>query len=116
MIVNGTLLAEDGKKMSKKLKNYPEPPLEVVKKFGADAVRFALMSSPAVRGEDLRFSEKICGGDRAQCPAAALERIQFVCHIRQRRGLEEAQRFLACQKPNPKMRWISGSSPVRRNW
>ncbi len=56
-IVNGTVLAEDGKKMSKKLKNYPEP-LEVVEKHGADAVRFALMSSPAVRGEDLRFSER----------------------------------------------------------
>jgi broad specificity phosphatase PhoE len=56
-IVNGTVLAEDGKKMSKRLKNYPEP-LVVVEKHGADAVRFALMSSPAVRGEDLRFSEK----------------------------------------------------------
>ena len=57
-VVNGTVLAEDGKKMSKRLKNYPEP-LEVVEKHGADAVRFALMSSPAVRAEDLRFSEKI---------------------------------------------------------
>ncbi|MBI1812304.1 class I tRNA ligase family protein [Candidatus Peregrinibacteria bacterium] len=57
-IVNGTVLAEDGRKMSKRLKNYPEP-LEVVEKHGADAVRFALMSSPAVRGEDLRFSEKL---------------------------------------------------------
>jgi isoleucyl-tRNA synthetase/bisphosphoglycerate-dependent phosphoglycerate mutase len=56
-IVNGIVLAEDGKKMSKRLKNYPEP-LAVVEKFGADALRFALMSSPAVRGEDLRFSEK----------------------------------------------------------
>ncbi|TSC58801.1 MAG: isoleucyl-tRNA synthetase [Candidatus Peregrinibacteria bacterium Greene0416_19] len=56
-IVNGTILAEDGKKMSKRLKNYPEP-LEVMEKQGADAVRFALMSSPAVRGEDMRFSEK----------------------------------------------------------
>lgn len=56
-IVNGTVLAEDGKKMSKRLKNYPEP-TEVIKKHGADAVRFALMSSPAVRAEDLRFSEK----------------------------------------------------------
>jgi isoleucyl-tRNA synthetase len=56
-IVNGTVLAEDGKKMSKRLKNYPEP-LEIVEKVGADAIRFALMSSPAVRGEDLRFSEK----------------------------------------------------------
>ena len=56
-IVNGTVLAEDGKKMSKRLKNYPEP-LELVEKHGADAIRFALMSSPAVRGEDLRFSER----------------------------------------------------------
>jgi broad specificity phosphatase PhoE len=57
-VVNGIVLAEDGKKMSKRLKNYPEP-TEIVKKHGADAVRFALMSSPAVRGEDLRFSEKL---------------------------------------------------------
>lgn len=56
-IVNGTVLAEDGKKMSKRLKNYPEP-TAVAEKHGADAVRFALMSSPAVRAEDLRFSEK----------------------------------------------------------
>ncbi len=56
-VVNGTVLAEDGKKMSKRLKNYPEP-LGVVEKYGADAVRFTLMSSPAVRGEDMRFSER----------------------------------------------------------
>ena len=57
-IVNGIVLAEDGKKMSKRLKNYPEP-TEVAEKHGADAVRFSLMRSPAVRGEDLRFSEKL---------------------------------------------------------
>lgn len=57
-VVNGTVLTEDGKKMSKRLKNYPEP-LVVVEKHGADAVRFALMKSPAVRGEDLRFSERV---------------------------------------------------------
>lgn len=57
-IVNGIVLAEDGKKMSKRLKNYPEP-TEVVNRHGADAVRFTLMSSPAVKGEDLRFSEKL---------------------------------------------------------
>ena len=44
--------------MSKRLKNYPEP-LEVVHKHGADSIRFTLMSSPAVRGEDLRFSEQL---------------------------------------------------------
>jgi isoleucyl-tRNA synthetase/bisphosphoglycerate-dependent phosphoglycerate mutase len=57
VVVNGIVLAEDGKKMSKRLKNYPDP-MEVVSRHGADAVRFALMSSPAVRAEDLRFSEK----------------------------------------------------------
>jgi isoleucyl-tRNA synthetase/bisphosphoglycerate-dependent phosphoglycerate mutase len=56
-VVNGIILAEDGRKMSKRLKNYPEP-TELLEKHGADALRFALMNSPAVRGEDLRFSEK----------------------------------------------------------
>lgn len=57
VVVNGTILAEDGKKMSKRLKNYPEPDL-VMEKYGADAMRFYLMTSAAVRAEDLRFSEK----------------------------------------------------------
>ena len=57
-IVNGTVLAEDGRKMSKRLKNYPDPTI-VIEKYGADALRFALMSSPAVRAEDLRFSEAV---------------------------------------------------------
>lgn len=57
-IVNGTVLAEDGRKMSKRLKNYPDP-VEVIDQHGADALRFALMSSPAVRAEDLRFSAKV---------------------------------------------------------
>ncbi len=57
-ITNGTVLAEDGRKMSKRLQNYPDP-TAVLEKHGADAMRFALMSSQAVRGEDMRFSEKI---------------------------------------------------------
>ena len=57
VIVNGILLAEDGQKMSKRLKNYPEP-MTVVNRYGADAVRLYLLSSPAVYAEDLRFSEK----------------------------------------------------------
>jgi isoleucyl-tRNA synthetase len=50
------ILAEDGKKMSKSLKNYPDP-MEVVEKYGADALRFYLLSSPVVKADDLRFSE-----------------------------------------------------------
>ncbi len=57
VIVNGIILAEDGQKMSKRLKNYPEP-MVVVSRFGADAVRLYLLNSPAVNAEDLRFSER----------------------------------------------------------
>ena len=57
VIANGILLAEDGKKMSKRLKNYPEPEV-VMNKYGADAVRLYMLHSPAVRAEDLRFSER----------------------------------------------------------
>jgi isoleucyl-tRNA synthetase len=57
VIVNGLILAEDGRKMSKSLKNYPEP-MDVVAKYGADALRLYLLSSPVMRGEDLRFSER----------------------------------------------------------
>ncbi|NTV44901.1 MAG: class I tRNA ligase family protein [Candidatus Yonathbacteria bacterium] len=57
VIVNGLILAEDGKKMSKKLKNYPDP-MDVVARYGADALRMYLLGSPAVRGEELRFSER----------------------------------------------------------
>lgn len=57
VVVNGLILAEDGKKMSKKLKNYPEL-TDVLDKFGGDALRYHLVSSPAVRAEDLVFSEK----------------------------------------------------------
>lgn len=57
VIVNGIVLAEDGNKMSKRLRNYPDPEI-VIKKYGADAIRLYLLNSPAVRGEDLRFSEK----------------------------------------------------------
>ncbi len=57
VIANGIVLAEDGKKMSKKLKNYPDPNL-VMEKYGADALRAYLMASPVVFAENLNFSEK----------------------------------------------------------
>lgn len=57
VVVNGIVLAEDGKKMSKRLKNYPDPN-EILAKYGADAVRYYLMASPVVRAENLNFAEK----------------------------------------------------------
>jgi isoleucyl-tRNA synthetase len=57
VIVNGLVLAEDGKKMSKRLKNYPDP-REVVDEYGADALRAYLINSAAVKAEPVRFSER----------------------------------------------------------
>lgn len=57
VVVNGIVLAEDGQKMSKKLKNYPDPNI-VLEKYGADALRYYLLSSPVVSSQDLNFSEK----------------------------------------------------------
>lgn len=57
VIANGIVLAENGQKMSKRLKNYPEITY-VLNKYGGDAMRFYLMNSPVVHAEDLSFSEK----------------------------------------------------------
>ncbi|CAG8736950.1 7974_t:CDS:2, partial [Acaulospora colombiana] len=56
LIVNGLVLASDGKKMSKRLKNYPEP-MSIINTYGADALRLYLINSPVVRAEPLRFKE-----------------------------------------------------------
>lgn len=57
VIVNGIVMAADGKKMSKRLKNYPEPGL-IFDKYGADALRLYLTNSPVVRAETLKFKEE----------------------------------------------------------
>lgn len=57
VVVNGLVLAADGQKMSKRLKNYP-PFDEVFNSFGADTLRYFMMASPAVTGENVRFSRE----------------------------------------------------------
>ncbi len=51
-VVHGVLLGDDGQKLSKRLKNYPDP-VEVFDTIGSDAMRWALLSSAAVRGGDM---------------------------------------------------------------
>jgi isoleucyl-tRNA synthetase len=57
VVVNGLVLAEDGRKMSKRLKNYPDP-MYMLDTYGADALRLYMIGSPVVRADDLRFSEE----------------------------------------------------------
>lgn len=56
VVTTGTILAEDGAKMSKSLNNYPDPWV-LVEKYGMDAIRFYLMQSPVMNGDDFNFSE-----------------------------------------------------------
>lgn len=57
VIVNGIILAENGQKMSKSLRNYPDPN-ELIGRTGADAIRLFMINSAALKAEDLRFSEE----------------------------------------------------------
>ncbi|MFA6529404.1 MAG: isoleucine--tRNA ligase [Patescibacteria group bacterium] len=56
VIANGIVLAEDGKKMAKRLKNYPDP-MVVMEKYGSDALRAYLAAAPVMAAENLNFSE-----------------------------------------------------------
>jgi isoleucyl-tRNA synthetase len=57
VIVTGLIMAEDGKKMSKSLKNYPDP-WEVLTQYGADALRLYILQSPLIEGDQLNFSTR----------------------------------------------------------
>jgi isoleucyl-tRNA synthetase len=53
---HGVVLGDDGAKMSKSLRNYPDP-MEVFNTYGADAMRWYLLSSPILRGGDFSVTE-----------------------------------------------------------
>ena len=55
-IVNGIVLASDGRKMSKSLRNFTDP-VEAINKFGADAIRLFLMHSAVVKADEIRYSD-----------------------------------------------------------
>jgi isoleucyl-tRNA synthetase len=56
VIVNGIVMAEDGKKMSKRLRNYT-PPDDLMEVYGADALRLYLINSGLVKAEEQRFTD-----------------------------------------------------------
>ncbi len=57
VLTTGTILAEDGAKMSKSKQNYPDPMI-LIDTYGVDSLRLYLMSSTVMKGENLNFSEK----------------------------------------------------------
>jgi isoleucyl-tRNA synthetase len=57
LICTGFINASDGRKLSKKLKNYTDP-MDLMDKYGADSFRFLLMQSPLLSGEDFALSDR----------------------------------------------------------
>lgn len=57
IVCSGLILAEDGKKMSKRLDNFADP-LETIEKYSADAIRLYLIGSPASHSESFKFVEE----------------------------------------------------------
>lgn len=57
VVTTGTIVAADGEKISKSKQNYTDP-LELIDRYGADAMRLYLMSSPVMQAEDLRFRDE----------------------------------------------------------
>ncbi|MEE9282298.1 MAG: isoleucine--tRNA ligase [Myxococcota bacterium] len=56
-ICHGVVLDEDGKKLSKRLRNYPNPE-EMFETYGADALRWFMVASPILRGSDLQIDRE----------------------------------------------------------
>lgn len=57
VVTTGTILADDGQKMSKSKGNFPDPWI-LFDVYGVDALRYYLLSTPLMKSEDLNFSEK----------------------------------------------------------
>jgi isoleucyl-tRNA synthetase len=57
LICTGFINAADGKKMSKKFKNYTDP-LELMNQYSADSFRFLMLSTPLVNGEDFALKDR----------------------------------------------------------
>lgn len=57
VVTTGTILAEDGEKMSKSKGNFTDPMI-LIEKYGVDAIRFYLMSNPVMNADDINFSDK----------------------------------------------------------
>lgn len=60
VVVTGTLAGNDGRKMSKSYGNYTDPN-ELMDKFSADSLRFLLLGSPVLNGEDFTLQDKDVG-------------------------------------------------------
>jgi isoleucyl-tRNA synthetase len=86
VIVNGLVLASSGVKLSKSEKNYTDP-MELVEKYGADAMRYALLSSPVVKGENLQFDDENISDVYKKC-ISRLENVVTLYEMNKEEGVQ----------------------------
>ena len=109
LICNGLVLAADGKKMSKRLKNYP-PPTEIVDAHGADALRVYLINSPVVRAEPMRFKQEGVFAVVKDVFLPWYNAYRFMAQSAERLGADfRPDASLAASSGNPLDRWILSS-------
>merc|ERR1719460_662899 len=109
LIVNGLVLAADGKKMSKRLKNYPDPQ-DVVSRHGADAVRMYMCNSPVVRAEPLKFNESGVRDVVKEVFLPWYHAYRFLCQEVGRYETDSGKKFI------PSKKIIKGSTNVMDQW
>lgn len=111
VVVNGLVLAEDGRKMSKRLKNYPDPK-KMLDQYGADALRLFMIYSPVVRAENLCFSEDGVRHALRHLIIPLWNAYVFFVTYARIDGWDPAQRkgeVAALKSSNPLDRWIISS-------
>ena len=124
-VAHGIVLGNDGQKMSKSLRNYPDV-TEVFDRDGSDAMRWFLMASPILRGGNLIVTEQRHPRGCAPGPAAAVERVQLPGAVRTesrcvadefaaRAGpLHPGQARRACATTSPRhLMSVTSPAPVR---
>ncbi len=102
IVTTGTILAEDGQKMSKSKGNFPDPAI-IFDKYGVDPLRLYLLSSPLLKSEDLNFVEK----DVDAVSKKIILRLQNVCAFYEMYA--EADAPAEAMRPdskNPLDRWL----------
>lgn len=85
VIVNGLVLASSGMKLSKSEKNYTDP-MVLVEKYGADAMRYALLSSPLVKGENVQFEDEMVEDVYKKC-ISRLENVMMLYMMNKEEGV-----------------------------
>ncbi len=113
VITTGTLAGNDGRKMSKSLGNFTDPN-ELMDKYSADSLRFLLLSSPVLSGEDFALLDKDVS-DTARKLSMVWNVYDFFTTYANVDGFEGDDKFDATSLKNPLDIWIVSKLHILRN-